>query len=296
VTKVVGVIAHSAKTLGGGLQELRSTLATNGIDDPMWREVPKSRLVPEQVKTLMKAGAELIFVWGGDGTVQRVIDTVVGAPVTLAVLPAGTANLFATNLGIPKDLEEAVKIGLTGSRRQLDVGLMNGEHFGVMAGTGLDALMIRDADAGLKDKVGRFAYVWTGAKNVRRSSVKMRIEVDGAAWFKGKASCLLVGNLGDVIGGISAFSDARPDDGRLNIGVVTASGALEWVRTLTRSAIGDVEGSPFVETTTGVKFDVRLDKALPYEMDGGVRKKTKRLKCKVVPGAITVCVPEEEAR
>jgi diacylglycerol kinase family enzyme len=228
--------------------------------------------------------------------VRRVIDTVVGAPVTLAILPAGTANLFATNLGIPKDLEEAVTVGLTGSRRQLDVGLMNGEHFGVMAGTGLDALMIRDADAGLKDKVGRFAYVWTGAKNVRKSSVKMRIEVDGAAWFKGKASCLLVGNLGDVIGGISAFSEARPDDGRLNVGVVTASGALDWIRTLTRSAVGDVEGSPFVETTTGRRIDVRLDKALPYEIDGGARKKTKRLKCKVVPGAIIVSVPPEVRR
>jgi diacylglycerol kinase (ATP) len=290
----VGVLAHSAKTLGGGLEELRTTLANHGIDDPIWYEVPKSRLAPERAKKLLKKGADLIFVWGGDGTVQRVIDIVAGSPVALAILPAGTANLFATNLGIPKDLAEAVEIGLNGARRQLDVGLMNGERFGVMAGTGLDALMIRDADAGLKDKIGRLAYVWTGAKNVRRSSVKMRIDVDGTTWFKGKASCLLIGNVGDVIGGISAFRDARPDDGRLNIGVVTASGAVEWLRTLSRSAIGDVQGSPFVETTTGKVFDVRLDKAIPYELDGGVRKKSKRLKCHVEPGAITVCVPRQE--
>jgi diacylglycerol kinase (ATP) len=291
----VGVLAHSAKKLGGGLEELRKTLATYGINDPMWHEVPKSRFVPEQVEKLLKEDVELIFVWGGDGTVQRVIDAVAGVPVALAILPAGTANLFATNLGIPKDLKEAVKIGLNGSRRQLDVGLINGEHFGVMAGTGLDALMIRDADAGLKDKVGRFAYVWTGAKNVRKSSVEMSIEVDGRAWFKGKASCLLIGNVGDVIGGISAFPDAQPDDGLLNLGVVTASGAVDWVRTLGRSVIGDAEGSPFVETTTGQAFDIRLDRAVPYEIDGGVRKKTKHLKVKVDPGAITVCVPREEA-
>jgi diacylglycerol kinase (ATP) len=292
----VGVLAHSAKTLGGGLEELRKTLATNGISDPMWCEVPKSRFVPEQVEKLLKEGVELIFVWGGDGTVQRVIDAVAGVPVALAILSAGTANLFATNLGIPKDLEEAVKIGLNGDQRRLDVGLINREHFGVMAGTGLDALMIRDADAGLKDKVGRFAYVWTGAKNVRKSSVKMRIEVDGTTWFKGKASCLLIGNVGDVIGGISVFPDAQPDDGLLNLGVVTASGAMDWVRTLGRSVIGDAEGSPFVETTVGRTFDIRLDKAVPYEIDGGVRKKTKRLKCKVEPGAITVRVSREEGR
>jgi diacylglycerol kinase family enzyme len=146
----------------------------------------------------------------------------------------------------------------------------------------------------LKDKIGRLAYVWTGAKNVRRSSVKMRIDVDGTTWFKGKASCLLVGNVGDVIGGISAFPDAQPDDGRLNIGVVTASGAIEWLRTLSRSAVGDVQRSPFVETTTGEAFDVRLDKAIPYELDGGVRKKAKRLKCEVEPRAITICVPQEQ--
>ena len=290
----VGVIAHSAKKLGGGLEELRKTLATYGVNDPMWHEITKSRFAPKQVEKLLQESAELIFVWGGDGTVQRVIDTVAGAPVALAILPAGTANLFAANLGIPKDLEEAVKIGLNGSRRRLDVGLINGEHFAVMAGTGLDALMIRDADAGLKDTMGRVAYVWTGAKNVREPPVKMHIKVDGATWFKGKASCLLVGNVGNVIGGISAFPDARPDDGRLNIGVVTASGALDWLRTLSRSAVGDVEGSPFVETTAGEVFDIQLDKALPYELDGGVRKKTKRLKCKVEPGAITVCVQGEE--
>jgi YegS/Rv2252/BmrU family lipid kinase len=292
----VGVLAHSAKKLGGGLEDLRRTLATHGINDPMWCEITKSRFAPKQVEKLLKGSAELIFVWGGDGTVQRVIDTVVGAPVALAILPAGTANLFAANLGIPKDLEEAVEVGLNGSRRQLDVGLINREHFAVMAGTGLDALMIRDADAGLKDKVGRFAYIWTGAKNVRQAPVKMRIEVDGKTWFKGKASCVLLGNVGDVIGGISAFPDARPDDGRLNIGVVTASGALDWVRTLGRSAIWDVEGSPFVETTTGRTFAIRLDKAIAYEIDGGPRKKTKRLKCRVKPGAITVCVPQEEGR
>ena len=82
----VGVLAHSAKTLGGGLEELRKTLATYGINDPKWREVPKSRFVPEQVEKLLKKDVELIFVWGGDGTVQRVIDAVAGVPVALAIL------------------------------------------------------------------------------------------------------------------------------------------------------------------------------------------------------------------
>ena len=292
----VGVIAHGAKELGGGLPELRKTLASYGIGDPPWREVPKSKYVPEHVGDLIDEGVDLLFVWGGDGTVQRVIDAVAGRPVNLAILPAGTANLLATNLGLPRDLGECVRIGLHGGRRTLDVGKVNGERFAVMTGVGLDAMMIRDADAGLKDKVGRLAYVWTGAKDAQMDAVEMTIEVDGKAWFRDKASCVLVGNVGDVFGGLSVFPEARPDDGRLDIGVVTADGWWQWTRTLGRSVIGDVDGSPFVQTTTGRSIDVRLNHRLPYELDGGDRKATKKLKIKVKPEAVTIAVPDEERR
>jgi YegS/Rv2252/BmrU family lipid kinase len=235
-------------------------------------------------------------VWGGDGTVQRAIDAVGGRPVTLAILPAGTANLFATNLGLPKELEACVRIGLHGARRALDVGKVNGERFAVMAGAGLDAMMIRDADAGLKDKVGRIAYVWTGAKSAQLDPVKMTIEVDGKPWFEDKATCVLVGNVGEVLGGLSVFPDAVPDDGVLDIGVVTADGWWEWARTLGRSVVGNVGASPFVQTTTGRSFVVRLNAPMPYQLDGGDRKPTTKLKIKVKPEAITVAVPEEEGR
>jgi diacylglycerol kinase (ATP) len=290
----VGVVAHSSKTLGGGLGALRTALAQQGVDDPLWREVPKSKFVPKMVAELADAGVDLLFVWGGDGSVQRCIDTVGKAPITLAILPAGTSNLFARNLGIPADLEEAVRIGLHGRRRTLDVGSVNGERFGVMAGTGFDALMIRRADAGLKDRLGRFAYVVAGIHGVGRDPVQARVEVDGMAWFKGPATCVLVANMGDVLGGISAFPDARPDDGRLDVGIVTADSIVDWARTLGRTVLGHPGSSPFVETTTATRIDVSLKKERPYELDGGARPNTRRLKFRVHPAAITVCVPESE--
>jgi diacylglycerol kinase (ATP) len=290
----VGVVAHSGKSLGGGLGELRRTLSAYGINDPLWAEVPKSRLIPEQARRLRDKGVDLLFVWGGDGTVQRAMDALAGAPLSVAILPAGTANLFATNLGIPQSLEAAVLVGLHGARRDIDLGRVKGECFGVMAGVGSDAFMVRDADAGLKDKVGRIAYVWTGAKNLSRDPVKMSIDVDGDRWFKGQAGCVLIGNVGDVIGGISAFPEARPDDGILEIGVITAESGLDWMRTISRAALGDPGKSPFVRTTSGKVFDIRLDKALPFELDGGDRPKTKHLKVKVQPAVISLCVPKEE--
>ena len=130
---------------------------------------------------------------------------------------------------------------MRGEHRSLDVGTFNGERFGVMAGAGFDAAMIRDADGGLKDRFGRVAYVWTGSENLRSKPFRAKIEVDGVGWYKGKASCILLGNVGELFGGVEVFEDARPDDGKLELGVVTADGLLEWGRMLARTAVGSAE-------------------------------------------------------
>jgi diacylglycerol kinase family enzyme len=129
---------------------------------------------------------------------------------------------------------------------------------------------------------------------VVRDPIEATVKVDGATWFEGPATCVLVGNMGDVFGGISAFPEAAPDDGLLNLGVITADGIVDWARTLGRTVVGDAASSPFVETTTATKIDVRLAKKLPYELDGGDRPKVKRLRFRVKPAAITVCVPNGE--
>src|SRR6266545_4915152 len=214
----IAVIAHQGKTFGGGLDELRRLLAEEGYDNPLWYEVPKSRKAPKKARRARKEGAELVFVWGGDGMVQRCVDALAGSAVTVAIVPAGTANLLAANLGIPRDLPEAVRIGLHGARRRLDVGR--------------------------------------------------------------------------ITGGIPAFPDARPDDGRLDVGVSTAEGALQWARTLGRMVTGQARRSPFVRTTRARTVDVTLGAPLVYELDGGARKKTTRMRVRAVPQAITVCVPE----
>jgi diacylglycerol kinase family enzyme len=141
----VAVVAHSGKTLGGGLGEFRRVLEAEGIVKPLWFEVSKSRKAPERVRRAVDKGADLVFVWGGDGMVQRCVDVLAGSSVTVAILPAGTANLLATNVGIPQDVTQAVAVGLRGERRKLDLARFNGERFAVMAGVGFDAAMIRGA-------------------------------------------------------------------------------------------------------------------------------------------------------
>ena len=291
--KRVAVIAHAGKSMDGGLEELRRVLDESGVPDPMWSEVPKSRYASERVEKALAEGAETIFVWGGDGMVQRCVDILAGTDARLAILPAGTANLFASNLGIPDDIGGAVRVGLDGQERKLDLGKMNGEHFAVMAGAGLDARMIKDADGGPKDRYGRLAYIWAAAKNLRVEPFKARIEVDGDLWYKGDASCLLVGNVGALFGGLEAFDSASPEDGRLELGVTQAESLGQWARTVTRTAIGSAAESPFVRATKAERIDVELGRKVLYELDGGERKKVKRLKVKVKPEALTVMVPAE---
>ena len=290
----VAVVAHSGKTIGGGLLELRRELERQGVSDPLWHEVPKSRKAPAQVRRVLEEGADLVFVWGGDGMVQRCIDALDGAKAALAVVPAGTANLFATNLGIPQDIQQAVRIGLRGPRRRLDVGRMNGERFAVMAGAGFDAQMFRDADAGLKDRIGRVAYVWTGVNQLGRKPFEAKIKVDGSTWFEGKASSVILGNVGQLFAGVEAFEDAEPDDGLLELGVVTADSTLDWARTIARTAVGSSEASPFVQVTKVRSAAVKFDRKVLYELDGGDRKKVKKLDVEVEPSAIDVCVPAGE--
>ena len=280
----VAVIAHAGKSMGGGLEELRQVLERAGVTDPIWSEVPKSKYAPERVEKALAEGAETVFVWGGDGMVQRCVDVLAGSDARLAILPAGTANLFASNLGIPGDIGEAVQIGLNGHQRTLDLGKMNGEHFAVMAGAGLDARMIRDTDGGPKDKYGRLAYIWAASKNLRTEPFKARVEVNGDLWYKGDASCLLVGNVGALFGGLEAFESASPEDGLLEIGVTHAESLGQWARTVARTAIGSVTQSPFVQATKAKRVDVEFD-----------RKEVKRLKVKVKPAALTVCTSQEAA-
>jgi YegS/Rv2252/BmrU family lipid kinase len=261
------------------------------VTDPLWYEVKKSRRAPKYARRAAAQGADVMFVWGGDGTVQRCIDAVAGTDTAVAILPAGTANLLASNLDVPHDLTEAVQVGLHGDRRRLDTGSVNGERFMVMAGAGFDAQMISDADRGAKDRLGRVAYIVTGIRNLTAGRVRATVEVDGQPFFMGKISCVLAANVGRILGGVEAFPQAEPDDGRLELGVVTARNPVEWARTFGRLALGHPDQSPFVEVTQGKKIRIRFDRKVRYELDGGARPATNKLRIKVHPASVTVCVP-----
>ena len=256
----VAVVAHSGKTLGGGLPELRRVLEAEGVADPLWCEVPKSRKAPAQVRARARPKAPSSSSPGAATGWSSAASTCSPARTsTLAIVPAGTANLFATNLGIPQGhragrRDRAARRPPQARRRPLQRRAVRGH--------GRRRLRRRDdprrRSGGLKDRLGRVAYVWTGSKNLRSKPFRAKIEVDGVSWYKGKASCILLGNVGELFGGVEAFEDARPDDGLLELGVVTAEGLVQWARTLARTAVGHAEQSPFVADDEGALGKVKL--------------------------------------
>lgn len=292
----IGVLINEGKTVGGsGLEALRAALADAGHADPPWREVSKSKKAPPAVRELVEQHEiDRLLVWGGDGTVRRCIDTLLTAGhdhVSVGVLPAGTGNLLATNLGIPIDLREAVDIAVHGRPEPIDVGVVNDEqHFAVMAGAGFDALLIEEADdSGLKQRWGRWGYVWAGVRHRDVSPCHADITVDGRRWYSGPATTVIAGNVGTLMGGLTAFPDADPADGRLDLGIVGVRNKLDWIRLLGAAVTHRIDALPFAQLTTAEHIVIELDRTMPWQVDGGDRDRTDRFDVRCLPGAIDVC-------
>lgn len=287
----VAVVTNAKKVPTDAVSAVGKVLSDHGLGDCPWLEAPKGSKAGGCARRAVEGGAELVIVVGGDGTVRAVADELAGTKVMLGIVPTGTANLFATYLGIPKDPGEAVEVALARSTVKLDVGRCEGDVFDVMAGIGFDAAMVEAPSNGVKKRLGMLAYVVSGAKEaVKRTPTPVRVKVDGVDWFEGPATGVLVGNIGRIGGGVDVFPDASPFDGRLEVGVVTAEGARKWTGVVARLATSDANSSPHVRMTSGKKISVTLQRKELYELDGGAIGETKKLRFRCDPGALRVCV------
>jgi diacylglycerol kinase (ATP) len=242
---------------------------------------------PGQTERAVADGADIVIVCGGDGTVRACLEPLAGTDTALAVIPLGTGNLLASNLGVPSGLDAATGIG-RGERRRIDLGRVNGEAFAVMAGSGFDALMIRDADDDLKSRFGTAAYVLSGAKNLRGKLIRTKVTIDGDVWFDGRTTMVLVGNFGEISGGIEVFPHASPNDGLLDIAVLSASNLREWASVAWRLVRGKPLPIGMARRARGASIVVEHDEARPYELDGEDREPTERLEFSVEPDAVTI--------
>lgn len=287
----VAVVANTKKIAKKDARHLRGALAEAGFDDVYWIDTVKGSESKAAAAKAVKRGANTVVVCGGDGSVRSASEALVGTSTGLAVVPSGTANLFASSLDLPTDIEEIVELVVRGDRRSVDTGLCNGQTFNVMAGTGFDVGMLDGAEDA-KERLGTLAYVRAGVHEARhRKMFEVAVEVDGNEFYKGPASCVIVGNTGSLKGGVEAFPDATSTDGLLHVAVVSSVGMREWASLMVSAVMRRQEHSNHAEIGEGTSITVSFDGKRRFELDGGVKGKSKKLKFEVCPRSLAVCAP-----
>lgn len=207
----------------------------------LWFETEAEDAGYGAARRAIEQGASVVLASGGDGTIRAVAEALRGTGVPLAVIPQGTGNLLARNLGMPLgDLDAAVRAAFEGEDLNIDLGIASiiradgteSEHvFLVLAGMGLDARAISATRATLKKRLGWLAYVDAGLRALwKLSPLRIRYAVDGAHQRPINVYTVMIGNCGLMPGGVLLIPDAKIDDGLLDIVVLRPLSRLSWLR------------------------------------------------------------------
>jgi YegS/Rv2252/BmrU family lipid kinase len=276
-------------------REICAVLAEAGWAEPLWIETTRDDPGCGQTRQAVAAGAQVVFACGGDGTVMACATELAGSDVALAVIPSGTGNLLAANLGLSSDVKAAVAVATHGARRRIDVGVVGKRCFTVMAGMGFDAQMLDATPEHLKRRLGWPAYVVAALRYLRHRPMRVRIRLDGGPPIRRRARTVLIANVGRLQGGIPLLPDARPDDGFLDVAVLTPHKLGHWLW-LAWGVLRRRPVVPRMETFRATRVDVSSDRDQQRELDGDVIEPGRSLSVSIKPRALCLCVPEEPAR
>ena len=271
--------------------EICEAVADAGWPEPLWLPTTAEDPGCGQTRRAIDARVDVVFVCGGDGTVMACASELAGTDVALAVLPSGTGNLLATNLGLPTDITSGVAVATGGGRRRIDVGQLDAHSFTVMAGIGFDARMLEATSDVLKSHVGWLAYVLGALGHLRDRPMRLRIRLDDQPPIKRRARSVLVANVGKLQGGVPLLPDAEPDDGFFDIAVISPTAAWHWIE-LVWGVVMRRRQLARVETFRARRVEVVSRRSESREVDGDVIEPGRRLVAVVRPGALLVCVPD----
>ncbi|MGW2822765.1 diacylglycerol kinase family protein [Streptomyces sp. NPDC001443] len=295
-------------------EALRQVLERHGHLAPAFVETTADDPGGGQTADAVREGATLVVVCGGDGTLRAAADVLAGSGVPLALVPCGTGNLLARNLGLPPTPADALDAALRGTPHHIDLGRVEGDglastHFTAMSGAGLDAAMVQRANANsrIKSLLGWPAYVLAALRVLRTPRTGLSVRLDGAPALRRTARMVLVGNIATVQGGVPLLPGARPDDGRLNLLILDPRGLGGWAAAVRALLRRGTSGSPStavpgsrardgvpVEYFTFRRAEFAFDAPQPRELDGDSVAAGRRLTAEVRPGALTMLLPKRE--
>ena len=290
--------------------------------EPFWIETDADDAGEAAVRQALDAGVDLLIVAGGDGTVRVAADAATGARVPLGIIPAGTGNLLARNLGIDvANVRNAVRTAFEGGDREIDLGELEiqapdgsrSKHaFAVMVGFGLDAEMIDKTDEDLKKKVGWLAYIDAAGRVISSlDKVRVHVRLDGGRTVRSTVNTMLIGNCGTVTNGIIILPDAAIDDGMLDIALVRPRGVRGWMQLAgyiarnnmlvtkllrRRGRLGRQRSGAALGYGQAKETQARLDEPRAVQVDGDVVGEAIALRAHIREDALVVRVPKEHAQ
>ena len=246
-------------------------------------------------KEAIANGVDIVAVYGGDGTLSEAAGAFIGSDVLLFILPGGSANVLATELGIPKDLKEALQLLCSDSLevQSVDIARFNDCYSLVRAGLGFEAEMVHEADREIKKKLGVFAYFYSAAAAFKKTKhVRYQIKIDGEEHFVNGWTCVVTnaGSLG--FANISLDKKIDVSDGLLDVLVVRKAN-LSFVNHVLATLIRRERRENFelVKHWQGKHIQVKTSQQQVVQCDGEALGKVP-FDIRVIPGAIKVLRPK----
>lgn len=250
------------------------------------------------VREAAAQGFEIIVAAGGDGTVSAVANGLIGSEARLGIIPLGTANVLARELGIPIALDDACAL-LSGPNETTSIDAMKVKdtHYFTQIGIGVDAAMIRDTTVAHKRRLGNLAYIWTACtRSIGFQPHRFSIAADGQR-TRPRAVQVLLANSGSLgTSGLRWGPDVRVDDGRIDVCVLRAQTLLNYLSvgwSVLRGRHREDRNIQYLTARRAVA--VHADRPLPVQGDGELIGETP-LEVQVVPRALRVIVPVSQAK
>lgn len=276
--------------------KVRQVGASHGWDEPQWFETTIEDPGHGQTRAALDADVDLVIAAGGDGTVRAVCEEATRSGVAVGVLPHGTGNLLARNLDIPVNTRDALDVVFGGQDRAIDLATFTTDggtetSFLVMAGLGMDAMIMTGVNEDLKKRVGYLAYFVSGVKAITFPRTKVEITLDDEEPRHFRARTVVIGNVGFLQGGIPLLPDAQIDDGLLDVVIVAPKRFIGWLsivaRVITRRKTNDAR----LTRLCAQRVHVRAEKPVPMQLDGDPAGEGREITAEVHPGVVLVRVP-----
>jgi diacylglycerol kinase family enzyme len=306
----VAFIANPTKPGVAQLRELSYRVcAARRLPEPIWLYTAANSSGRDLSREALAAGANVLIAAGGDGTVLAVASVAIEAGVPLGIIPIGTGNLFARNIGVPvNDLGAALRSVLDGANEAVDVGRLtvvreSGEEreylFLVLAGVGIDADMVAGADERLKRRLGWLAYFYALVRHTTSTRMRASVTVSGLEPFTGKVRTVLIANCGRLPGGLTLVPDARVNDGALDIATLDARGGVAgWAELASQVVLQGTKASTLtlpegwrvgrIDHTRGASVDIVMEAPQRVQADGESLGRAISVRAVVEPGCLTV--------